>query len=277
MKETEFKLEYGLADALIFFVLTIGLSFPGYILLDILEWGTGIESVHGGFLVQLSSNLIGLWLMLKLRGVIGYKKYHFHKGELNFFDFVWVVLLAYGYYVFRRLAISPLIDMIPLPVLFDLSMDDFVGGPTMLLSTVIFAPIYEEMFYRGFLLEGLLKKHSPATAICLSALFFGLMHIEPGQAIQAGLTGLLLGLVYYKTKSLYLVIFMHMVNNGLVTYEYFLGLWLHESGNLIIGTLVFGLALYFMIRLPAHEYPGILKMKIKDKKNKPLEVSADHE
>lgn len=88
----------------------------------------------------------------------------------------------------------------------------------MVLMTVIFAPILEELLFRGIIMKGMLNmKVSPAKAIVFSAAIFGLIHGYPWQAVGAFMLGLVLGFVYYKTKSLVLPIMLHAFNNGIAS------------------------------------------------------------
>lgn len=82
------------------------------------------------------------------------------------------------------------------------------------LSIVLFAPLLEELFCRGIILRGLLHHTTPIKAIALSALMFGLMHLNPWQAIPAFILGVFMGWVYWRTHSLWATIFIHFVNNG---------------------------------------------------------------
>lgn len=97
------------------------------------------------------------------------------------------------------------------------TMEMLLNGPVwiVLISVSVFAPIFEEWLCRGIILRGLLKKVSPAWAIIISSLIFGLIHMNLWQAIPAFLIGVLLGYVYYKTGSLKLTMLMHCVNNTL--------------------------------------------------------------
>jgi membrane protease YdiL (CAAX protease family) len=87
----------------------------------------------------------------------------------------------------------------------------------------LLVPIVEELLFRGIILEGMLKKYSPAKAIIMSSLFFGLMHFNPMHILTASVSGLFTGYVYYVSRSLYACVLMHMVNNllsaVLETYE----------------------------------------------------------
>ena len=95
-------------------------------------------------------------------------------------------------------------------------MKTIVEGPfwSSFLVTAIFAPIFEEWLCRGMVLRGLLTKMKPFWAIVISALFVALIHMNPWQALNAFILGVVMGYVYYKTGSLLLTILIHFVNNG---------------------------------------------------------------
>lgn len=82
-----------------------------------------------------------------------------------------------------------------------------------IVSTVIFAPIFEEWLCRGMVLRGLLQKIHPAWAMIVSSVFFAFIHLNPWQAIPAFVLGMLFAYVYYRTGSLKLTMLMHAVNN----------------------------------------------------------------
>lgn len=86
------------------------------------------------------------------------------------------------------------------------------------ISTCIIAPIFEEILYRGILLNGLLKKYSYKKAIIFSAIIFGIAHMNLPQGINACFLGIIIGLAYYYTKSIYVCMVMHFVNNFLVNF-----------------------------------------------------------
>lgn len=85
---------------------------------------------------------------------------------------------------------------------------------TMIVLAVIMAPVFEEIVFRGIIQKGLINKGmKPFAAIFLSSVIFGLVHGNPWQLVGAVLLGGVLGLVYYKTKSLLLPILLHAFNN----------------------------------------------------------------
>lgn len=81
-------------------------------------------------------------------------------------------------------------------------------------TVVLFASIFEELFCRGIILRALLHYISPTKAILLSAFMFGIIHLNPWQAIPAFILGVFMGWIYWRTHSLWATIFIHFVNNG---------------------------------------------------------------
>ncbi|PKB44939.1 CAAX prenyl protease-like protein [Cellulophaga sp. RHA19] len=93
----------------------------------------------------------------------------------------------------------------------------FEYGYTM-LSTLIIAPIFEELFYRKFLFSKLLEKYQLYLAIFISSLCFSAIHFEtPGNLIPSFLFGITSCLIFFKTKKISYSILLHFINNLLVT------------------------------------------------------------
>ncbi len=95
-----------------------------------------------------------------------------------------------------------------------------IGDPThiaVFATLVIAAPVLEEFIFRGVILDGLLKKHSPYRAIMVSSLLFAIVHLNPWQFVTAFIMGLFIGWVYYRTGSLSMAIIIHGANNLFVT------------------------------------------------------------
>jgi len=111
---------------------------------------------------------------------------------------------------------DPVSVLIPIPDfirnLFDtLSQNDICT----FLTVCIFGPVFEELFFRGIVLNGFLKLFNPWKAIILSALFFGLFHLNPWQFFAAFIVGIVIGYVYWKTRSLLPCLYSHWLNNTL--------------------------------------------------------------
>ena len=149
-------------------------------------------------------------------------------------------------------------------------MDQLTGGPfwSSFLLAAIFAPIFEEWLCRGMILRGLLTKMKPGWAIVVSALFFALIHMNPWQALNAFIIGVVMGIVYYRTGSLWLTMLMHFVNNAtavvmaqipsLSEYDF----WIDMLGRdayvvvYILGLAVLGACLWAFRRIPLRQPYG---------------------
>lgn len=105
-----------------------------------------------------------------------------------------------------------------LPNLLDQTFDILQSGWLGILCISVLGPILEELLFRGAVTRELLRKYSPAKAILLSGLIFGIFHLNPAQIIGACLIGFLLAWLYYKTRSLMACILIHIMNNGLSVY-----------------------------------------------------------
>lgn len=92
---------------------------------------------------------------------------------------------------------------------------------TSIISITLIAPIAEEFIFRGFILDGLLRKYKVIPSIIISALIFGIIHVNPWQMAYGTVMGLLLGFIYYKTRSMIYVILWHFANNSTYLLLYF--------------------------------------------------------
>jgi len=127
---------------------------------------------------------------------------------------------------------------------------------SMIITVVIFAPILEEIVFRGILQKSLVKKGlKPSYAILISSFIFGAVHGYPWQLVGAFLLGIVLGTVYEKTKSLLMPILLHAFNNLISALMIiFLGEedldsifnWSHGL-SLLLGLVLFGGGFYMLV------------------------------
>ena len=87
-----------------------------------------------------------------------------------------------------------------------------------LLSLVVLGPVIEEVFYRGIVTRLLLRKYRPWTAIAVSGLIFGVIHLNPAQLIPAFTSGMFYAWLYWRTRSLWPGILLHVLNNGFAAF-----------------------------------------------------------
>lgn len=101
-----------------------------------------------------------------------------------------------------------------------------MGFPVMLLLMGIYGPFCEEFVFRGVIYRGYKKSGSVFWAILLSALLFGLIHLNFNQALYAFALGILLALLVEATGSLWASVICHMVFNSQQVCLMFFSQWL---------------------------------------------------
>ena len=162
-------------------------------------------------LVSAFSSVITLVIFLKTKWTPLTRGYLLSKpwGTL-----LWVALFSLG-------------TIIPLSFLYEqlgIEMDEntqqiitsLMKEPWGYVAVGILAPLAEEVVFRGAILRtllGIMSKKNHWVAIMISAAIFGVVHANLAQFINALLMGLLLGWMYYRTKSLVPGILLHWVNN----------------------------------------------------------------
>lgn len=92
----------------------------------------------------------------------------------------------------------------------------------IVLATVVGAPFFEELFFRGVLLRALARLFGrwgrwvgPALAVVISGVLFGLAHAESLQLLGLALFGVVLGVVSYRTGRLGMNMVAHASFNAL--------------------------------------------------------------
>ncbi len=116
--------------------------------------------------------------------------------------------------------LESIVSLIPMPesvrILFEQALQiNFQGFLTLCIA----APVLEELIFRGIILKKFLEKYPPKMAIILSAVIFGIAHLNPWQFVAAFAIGTVIGWIYWKTRSIWPGIFIHFVNN---TFSFYL-------------------------------------------------------
>lgn len=101
---------------------------------------------------------------------------------------------------------------------------DTIGGLLLNLLVIALIPaVGEELTFRGVLQQGLMRRvKSPHVAILLSAAIFSFIHFQFYGFLPRMFLGILLGYMFYITRSLWTSIAMHFVNNGTAVVVYYL-------------------------------------------------------
>lgn len=90
-------------------------------------------------------------------------------------------------------------------------------APIMIFSTVVFAPILEELVFRRVVFGSIIQTQNFWIAGIISAIVFAAIHMEFTHILIYAVSGLIFAFLYYKTKRLLTSIIAHMLLNGFVT------------------------------------------------------------
>ena len=100
-------------------------------------------------------------------------------------------------------------------------LTDRVGGTgtavILVLMVVVLAPVVEELFFRGTLLQAGRGSLSPRARILVSGVVFGAVHLQPLQFVPLALLGIFLAVLVERTGRLGLAIWTHVGFNGITT------------------------------------------------------------
>jgi membrane protease YdiL (CAAX protease family) len=78
----------------------------------------------------------------------------------------------------------------------------------------IFAPLVEEIFFRGFLFQGFRARYGWITAMLLSAAIFALAHLDLVVLLPTFILGCLLAYVYHRSNSIWPGVILHFLVNS---------------------------------------------------------------
>lgn len=170
---------------------------------------------------------------------------------------LWVVFLALGA-ILPSQWLQEQLDL-GLPETTEHIYESIMAEPLGYLTIGVLVPIAEELVFRGAILRSLLTLFGTRwhwVAIFISAILFGVVHGNPAQFIHAGLMGMLIGWMYYRTGSIFPGVVFHWINN---TVAYLLYSIMPQSGDgklidLFHGdshTMWLGLAFSMCVLLPS--------------------------
>ena len=187
-----------------------------------------ILMIYIGSIFQLNDMFVGIiktqWLIIFLPIVfcIWYFKRNFKKvlylkhKEFDFAKLLAVVMITIGGIIAANLQ-SIFLDS---NVNMESVNSKIIGSSGMDFLLIFFAlvitpAVCEEVLFRGLILSSLLNKYTPFVSITVSAILFGLFHMDVNRFLPTLILGVVFGFIVYKSKSIYLSIIAHIINNGL--------------------------------------------------------------
>ena len=141
------------------------------------------------------------------------------------------------------LTLSISIVLLPLEGVLSPDSRTFDDGPLTLITVVLLAPIFEEMIFRAHLYNILSRNTSPLMSASLSAVAFGVVHMQPIVVVQALIMGVVFSYYYLSKRSIFAPIILHMFNNA-VGYALVVFSYRGESLRAIVGGQEMQLAVY---------------------------------
>ena len=168
-------------------------------------------------------------LFAKLRKNISVKNYIGFRRPLKREWVRWLLILAA--FLFLSDAVSLLLRQ---PIVPPFMVDAYKTAPflpALLFAIIVVAPIFEEVFFRGFLFLGIrYSRLGPIGAIGITSFFWAIIHLQYDIYGIATIfvLGLLFGIVRVKTDSIYLLMVMHSLASLVATME--TALYVHFIG-----------------------------------------------
>ncbi len=161
-----------------------------------------------GMLVYYLLSIGGAFFLVNIirHNKLGRSKYNMQIDNPRIVPFIVIgsIALLFG-------VVSPIGSLIPMSDSIKKMFLEFAGqkGVLAFLMMVIAAPVFEELIFRGIILDGLLKRYSPVTAILVSSFLFGAVHLNPWQFVTGFVIGIFAGWVYQHTRSLLAAMIIH--------------------------------------------------------------------
>lgn len=144
--------------------------------------------------------------------------------EIGFFPFKWadvaigIGLLIFVYFltIINNLIMTLLGIITQAETIFEV-LEQIDSLAVFAIATTVIAPIFEEIFFRGFLFKGFRQKYGWKIALILSALIFSLFHGQVATLLPTFLLGALFAYMHQRTGSIIPSIIMHFLVNSVGT------------------------------------------------------------
>lgn len=179
-----------------------------------LSVGLGLVVAHGTILV-LSLVLLRVVAGPNWTREVAWRLPAWHQLLVVLAAFPAFVVLAGGlYHVLRHLLRVPGVRDLGIPGMEEL--EKAFGAWPVWLSVLLIGvmPAFsEELWCRAFLGRGLVGSHGYFLGVAYTSLLFGAIHIDPAQGLMAAVMGVVLHTAYLWTRSLWVPMLMHFLNN----------------------------------------------------------------
>jgi len=226
------------ADAIFVFCLFLAISFMAGSLAQLFSKGAmpkTPETSQALFYAKCISHIIGILLPVLI--YIRLRKFNL-KETLNLnpvpaLTLLWITFVSIGVFVgigYLQTQLEPIFRP------FQGDMEEYQNfyktiarssrsriDILFLVATIGLIPaVIEEILFRGIMLSGFRNSSTPAKAVLLAGLLFGIIHFFPPQMIAISLLGIYFGFLAVKTRSIVTAIWCHFLNNFLMIMAMFI-------------------------------------------------------
>ncbi len=110
--------------------------------------------------------------------------------------------------------------VLPMPEILRQAMEESLKIQTVseffiiVFSAVFLAAILEELLFRGFVQTSFEKTFDVTKAVMATAFLFAIIHLNPWWTVQFTLFGTILGVMAWKSNSVFPPMIVHFINNG---------------------------------------------------------------
>ncbi len=184
-------------------------------------------------------------------------------------------ILASGLIGFGFIPVSDELDhliqmLIPMPDQITQALETFLvirsteDCIVLVIAGVFVATISEELLFRGFLLSTLEQTTQITKAIFISAVIFAAVHFNPWWLLTIWMIGILLGVLAWRSGSVFPGMIVHGINNGIAILfantnsEYLKGYYMKEHVSPIwivfgLGCMIWGVRFFYRVTEEKHK------------------------
>lgn len=195
----------------------------------LLEFGFGIivggllygfkvsEDLASIFSAMVATILATYYIVRKYQKKLALKISYKISDDFSISSYIKYAIMALGAGWFASLLMSLLMENLSSIIILDTpdftAHYDLLTNITLIIYTIIVAPITEELLFRGIMLNKL-KQYNKIYAIIIVSMVFGLLHGNLPQTIPTFIISIFLCLITLKSGSILPAVSIHMINNG---------------------------------------------------------------
>ena len=194
--------------SVLFIMICLRLSF----VFKIIEVNPSIENnwIHIFYYFSFIAFPIGILILLKGNFNAVKKLFILEKKD----EIVPIVFFSFTGFFFFLIFYNMIFYVLRISMNIPIEFTQMKYSFSFLLSGIFLSPIFEELFFRRLLAHHFLERYGFKKAVYYSAFLFMIVHnLNNGGLLDLFLFGAIFAYIYLKTRNVYLVVVLHMLNN----------------------------------------------------------------